>query len=709
MNTYKTYTTMTYQKNRNPLRYLFNLLPFLILLVSQTVQAQQTTLKKIEATPLNGGQIQISFILSGQASMPAVFSTDNPARIVLDFKNTRVQLANKKTPVDIGHVESVSVISGKTRTRAVVSLTDTSKYQTTISGNAIVLTLSARQTVIPEPFRATLSAAPTTNLKTAAPKVRITDIDFRRGKNGQGQVVIGLSKPDLTINSQDKNGSVAVDFIGTQLPNNLAKEFNVLDFATPITKFVASSRKNGSRLVIDINGEYSSLAYQIGNVYTIEVAPVSEKEKLAMTKQVFTGEKLTLNFQNIDVRAVLQILADFTGRNLVASDTVTGSLTLRLKNVPWDQALSIILSARGLGMREDGNVLRVAPIEELAAQERLELESQQQISELAPLHTEFIPVNYAKATDIVMLLKGPENNMLTERGNITLDKRTNTILLNDTAEKISEIKKIIHRLDIPIKQVLIEARVVNASTDFSKKLGVRFGYTHQDRFGNTNSDAISTGNLNGTTQIINGQVVDGNNRWGVNMPASSVNGFPAASVALAIAKIGKFKLLELELSALEAEGGGEILSSPRIVTSDRKEALIEQGSEVPYTTSSSSGGTTVEFKKAVLSLNVTPQITPDGHIIMDLKVNKDAIGPLFGNVPVIDTQEVNTQVLVENGETIVIGGIYEQNKANSVTRVPFLGELPFIGRLFQTKSKTDDKSELLIFVTPKILDDKLTY
>lgn len=709
MNIHKTCVTMKYLRIRNPMRHLTILLPILILLVGQPVQAQPTALEKIESTPLTGGQIQISFILSGKANMPAVFSTDNPARIVLDFKNTGIQLNNKKTPVNIGHVESVSVMSASNRTRAVVNLTDTSKYQTSISGNTVVLTLSAQQAVIPEPFRRTLSAAPAADMAPATPKTRITDIDFRRGKNGQGQIVIGLSRPDLTINSEDKNGSVVVDFIDAQLPRNLAKEFNVLDFATPVTKFITSSGKNNAKLTIDISGEYSSLAYQIGNVYTVEVTPVTAEEKLAAKKKIFTGEKLTLNFQNIDVRAVLQILADFTGRNLVTSDTVTGSLTLRLKNVPWDQALSIILSARGLGMREDGNVLRVAPVEELAAQERLELESKQQISELAPLHTEFISINYAKATDIVALLKSPETNMLTERGNITLDERTNTILLNDTTEKITEIKKIIHRLDIPVKQVLIEARIVNASTDFNKKLGVRFGYTHQDRFGNSNSNAISTGNLDGTTQIINGSVVDNNNRWGVNMPASSVNGFPAASVALAIAKIGKFKLLELELSALEAEGDGEILSSPRIVTSDRKEALIEQGSEVPYTTSASSGGTTVEFKKAVLSLMVTPQITPDGHIIMDLRVNKDAIGPLFGNVPVIDTQEVKTQVLVENGETIVIGGIYEQNKASSVTRVPFLGELPFIGRLFQTRTKTDEKSELLIFITPKILDDNLTY
>lgn len=688
---------------RFPLSIRFFLALLLSTSLSFPVFAASNALQKIEAIPLSGGQVQISFLHATAATMPTVFSTDNPARVVLDFDNTAMELADKKQSIDIGLVESVSVISAQRRTRAVINLTESAKYQTVQNGNAIVLTIGATQRAIPKPFPQQQSI--TTEPTASGP--RITDIDFRRGENGQGQIVIGLSQPDLTIDTEDKKGAITVNLINARLPDSLAKEFNVVDFATPVTTFVTSARRNNTRLDISVRGDYSSLAYQIGNVYTVEVAPVKESEQAALSKKVFTGEKLSLNFQNIEVRSVLQILADFTGKNLVASDAVGGALTLRLKNVPWDQALSIILSAKGLGMREDGNVMRIAPIEELAAQERLELESKQQISELAPLHTEFIEVNYAKASDLVTLLKGPETNMLTERGNITLDERTNTILINDTAAKISEIKKLIARLDIPVRQVLIEARIVNAGTDFSKKLGVRFGYTHFDRFGNTNSNAASTGNLNGTTQILNGEEVEGNNRWGVNLPASSVNGFPASSVALAIAKIGKFKLLELELSALEAEGAGEILSNPRVVTSDQKEALIEQGSEVPYTTASSSGATTVEFKKAVLSLKVTPQITPDGHIIMDLRVNKDAIGPEFGGVPTIDTQEVETQVLVENGETIVIGGIYEQNKASSVTRVPFLGELPFIGRLFQTRTKTDDKAELLIFVTPKILDNGL--
>jgi len=469
-------------------------------------------------------------------------------------------------------------------------------------------------------------------------------------------------------------------------------------------------------MVISSSGNYEHLAYQTTDNYTIEVRPVSQEKAEELKKDEFgySGEKLSLNFQNIEVRAVLQLIADFTGLNIVASDTVQGNITLRLKNVPWDQALDIILKTRGLGMRKSGNVVLIAPNDELAAREQKELKAQQQMVELAPLQTQFYQINYAKAADIATLLKAENNSILSKRGNVTLDERTNTLMVLETADKHEEIARLIERLDIPVRQVVIESRIVIANDDFSRNLGVRTGVTN---VGTNGSSGIigTTGTLEGTDTMVNSAIANNastgtplpvtlpaaNNRYNVNLPAT---GNPAT---LALAILGSDYLVDLELSALQTEGRGEVISNPRVVTSNQKEATIKQGVEIPYQEASSSGATSVSFKEAVLSLSVTPQITPDDRVVMDLAVNKDSVGQVVGGVPSINTRSVTTQVLVNNGDTVVLGGIYEQSSTQGEDKVPLLGDIPLLGYLFKSTTKIANKAELLIFVTPKILKEGL--
>jgi type IV pilus assembly protein PilQ len=460
-------------------------------------------------------------------------------------------------------------------------------------------------------------------------------------------------------------------------------------------------------MVISPMGEYEHLAYQTGNEFTIEIKQITPEELEERKKDEFgyTGERLSLNFQDIEVRSVLQLIADFTGINIVVSDTVGGSLTLRLKNVPWDQALDIILKTKGLGMREAGNVMLVAPSEELAAREKLELEAQKQIEELEPMYSEIIQVNYAKAEDIANLIKSEETSLLSDRGTATIDQRTNVILVQDVAAKLSDIRKLVARLDIPVRQVLIESRIVIASNDFAKDLGVRFGYSNREQFDGNQKDFVLGGTQQGIFEVdpITGfESPAGSGLEGLITDLGVAN--PTGSIGLAVGRLGSH-LLQLELSAMEMEGRGEVISSPRVLTSNQKAAYIESGTEIPYQEATSSGATNVQFKKAVLSLNVTPQITPDDRIVMDLVVNKDSVGQVFLGVPSIDTKEVATQVLVDNGETLVLGGIYERETLDETDRVPFFGELPLVEHLFKTTRKVDDKSELLIFVTPKIVKE----
>jgi type IV pilus assembly protein PilQ len=460
----------------------------------------------------------------------------------------------------------------------------------------------------------------------------------------------------------------------------------------------------------DTSKDYEHLAYQSDDQYVVEVRELAEEVVEQRKKDVFEGERLSLNFQDIEVRSVLQLIADFTNLNMVVSDAVSGNLTLRLKNVPWDQALDIILKTKGLGKRVNGNVIYVAPSEEIAAREKLELEAQQQVQELAPLRSEFIQVNYARAGDLAELFKSSDNSLLSERGNVTVDERTNNLLVQDTALKLDEIRRLVERLDVPVKQVLIESRIVVATDDFSKSLGVRFGVTNidDDFDGRDGNIGVVSGGLNATNDAINGDDLELNDRLNVNLPAAGSTG----SIGLALAKLPLGLLLELELSAAQAESRAEVISTPRVIASNQTTARIEQGTEIPFQSATSSGATDVEFKKAVLSLEVTPQITPDDRVSMKLVVTNDSVGEQVpsgfgGFIPSIDTNEVETDVLVDNGQTIVLGGVYQQDKSNSISRVPFFGDLPFVGVLFRNTATENNKSELLVFITPKIISEQL--
>ena len=675
--------------------------------------ASALTLDDMSYTSLPGDRVQLRLQLSEPVGSDMLsFTIDNPARVAIDFPGTSLNLEQKSQNIGIGNAEQVTAVEAEGRTRVVVNLTSMVPYDLSSDGNIVTLILEGAGADIGADMAGDVATLP-----GSATDAQINDIDFRRGTGGEAQVIVNLSNPDVGINIREQGKTIIVDFIDTNLPEELDRRLDVLDFATPAKEIDTFAHGNGTRMVITPVGLYEHLAYQSDNVFTIELKALTpaEEEELKKDKFGYTGERLSLNFQNIEVRAVLQLIADFTEFNLVASDTVGGNVTLRLKNVPWDQAMDIILKSKGLGMRQVGNVVMVAPQEEIAAREKLELEAQQQIQELAPLRTEFMQVNYAKASDISALIKDEANNLLSERGNVTVDKRTNTLLIQDTTEQLSDIRGVIQALDIPVRQVLIESRIVIANEDFSKDLGVRFGYSH---FNNSKNLALTSGNGTKSDFIsaIGGDIpgdinysgnttfhTDGLENYIVDLPVTN----PAAAFRWSVGRIGSY-LLQLELSALQAEGRGEVVSSPRVITANQKEALIESGTEIPYQEASSSGSTSVSFKKAVLSLRVTPHITPDDRIIMDLSVNKDSVGEIFGGVPSIDTNEVTTQVLVANGDTVVLGGIFESDKRDDIVQVPFFGDLPYLGRLFKRTTKNTSKQELLVFVTPKILKDSLS-
>jgi len=521
----------------------------------------------------------------------------------------------------------------------------------------------------------------------------VTGIDFRRGDLGEGRVEIDLSKADVEVDIAQTGTDVRITFANATLPAALQRRLDVIDFATPVHFVDALPEGDGSTIVIEAKGSYDYLAYQADNKLVLDFKPVAEEDAEKRRKERFpySGEKLSLNFQDIEVRSVLQLIADFTNLNLVASDTVDGRITLRLQNVPWDQALDLILKTKGLDKRKIGNVLMVAPADEMANRERLELENSRQVAELAPLQTEFIQVNYAKATNIAALMSA-EQGLLSSRGSVSVDDRTNTLLVQDTAAKMDAIRGALNYLDVPVRQVQVEARIVIAKDTFAKTLGVRWGLGD----GTAGQDTIefNSGNNNVNGGLAGGIAVD--------------LGAAGATSALKLGFINGDNTLDLTLSALQSDGISEVVSQPKLITADGQTARIESGVEIPYQEASSSGASTVSFKDAVLSLEVTPQITPDDRIIMDLKVNKDSVGQIFAGIPSIDTREIQTQVLVENGETIVLGGVYERNKVENVSKTPFLGDIPVLGKLFTRTTKTDEKTELLIFITPKLIKDTVS-
>jgi type IV pilus assembly protein PilQ len=685
--------------------------------------AQARELIGLDYSVMTGNAVQLVFTFDEDAIEPRSFTIDEPARIALDFADTENKLKQRAMRVGIGAMQSIITASSKGRTRVVLNLSRATDFDTSVSGNQMILTLSGGSD-----SATTLAQAADGGGRSSTPVAMsqanqdnalakgITNIDFKRGENGAGRVIIDLTSTAITTDVWRESDSVHIEFIGSQLPPELQRRLDVSDFATPISYIDTIQDGSTTKMTITANGDFEHLAYQAEKVYTLEVAPISreEEEKRKKDKFGYTGERLSLNFQDIEVRSVLQLLADFTGLNLVVSDSVEGNLTLRLKNVPWDQAMDIILKTKGLAQRKAGNVILVAPTDEIAAREKLELEARKQVQELEQLRTEFIKVNYAKAEEMADLLKLKDNAILSPRGSVSVDGRTNTLLIKDTNASLSNVRQLLSELDIPVRQVLIETRVVTANDDFSKELGVRFGVSN-DSFGagQTGNGAATAGTLGlnnpngaGTTGLINSvgnTLAGGVDGLNVNMPLQN----PAGSIALALAKLPLGTLLELELSAAQTEGRGEVVSSPRVITADSHTARIEQGVEIPYLTLDD-GVATLKFRKAVLSLETTPQITPDDRIIMDLEVHKDSRGEdvSFGqalSAPTIDTRKVQSQLLVDNGQTVVLGGIYETEQSTQVTRVPFFSDLPLIGNLFKSTTARDDRTELLIFVTPKIL------
>ncbi len=675
--------------------------------VPTLASAEENAITEINYTSLPGDQVQIRISLENLAAEPGSFTIDSPARIAFDFPNTKIKLANRSQNIGIGVARSIKTIEAGGRTRVVLNLSRLVAYNTFVDGNDVVVTLGGLPSTT-----LTAKSANIVGLESKASGTSIKNIDFRRGDKGEGRIIIDLSDPNTPVDLKTRGEQITVTVTDSTISSELERRLDVIDFGTPVKTIDAFNQSGNVKIVITGIGEFEQLAYQADSTFTVDVKPIiketaAEKQK---KKFAFKGERLSLNFQNIEVRAVLQLIADFTDLNLITSDTVTGNVTLRLKNVPWDQALDIILRSKGLAMVKDGNVISVAPAEEVAARAKLDLTIEAQ----APLISESIQVNYAKATELTKLLKTKDNSLLSERGSVSVDERTNKLLIRDTAKNISSIVALIQELDIPVRQVLIESRIVLATNEFSKELGVRFGVTSEKYTSTSNS--VAGGGHSGVSEVLfdtlNRQLptdtVDYNypELYNVNLPATNLAS-SAGKIGLAFATLPWGTLIDLELSAAQFEGQSEIISSPRVITSDQSEAVIETGSEIPYQEASSSGATTVAFKKAVLQLVVTPQITPDDRIIMELQVSKD--NPDFANVvngvPPINTQSVETTVLVDNGETIVLGGVYEQTKSKAVNRIPFFGDLPIIGFLFRDHFEQNDKSELLIFVTPKLLKD----
>ncbi|HET7570331.1 MAG TPA: type IV pilus secretin PilQ [Gammaproteobacteria bacterium] len=664
--------------------------------------ASQNQLQSIQATPLGGDRVQIDLTLANPAPAPRSFSIDKPARIAIDLPGTTPALDSMHQSVDVGAVREVETAAAGGRTRVVLDLNYPAPYSTRTDGRHVYITVGQGAAQTASTFGPKSGGTVTTAVQS-----KVEKIDFRRGEDGAGRVLVTLSDPHTEANVQKQGDEVVVQLKNTTLPKKLMQRLDVRDFATPVTAIDALKRGDNTRLVIHTHGQYQQLAYQSDDLLAIEIKPVTEAQQARAQKKQYTGKRLTLNFQDISVRAVLQILADFTGLNMVVSDSVNGNITLRLQNVPWDQALDIILKSKGLAMRKHGNVIVVAPAKEIAQREQQQLQAKQQIQQLLPLESAFIQVNYAKAADLAKLIKSQQNSLLSKRGSVTVDARTNTLLVQDTADRLDNIRELVHKLDVPVRQVLIESRIVIVNSDFTRELGVRLGETatHPTDSGliavsgsAEAADSIAASGVSPPT----GALAPLDSRLAVNAPASS----PVGQLAVSILS-GNY-LLDLELSALQAEGHGEVISRPHVITANQQEALIQQGVQIPYQQASSSGATNTQFKNAVLKLQVTPQITPDNKIIMDLDVSKDSVGATVpsatgGTVPSIDTREVKTQVLVDNGDTVVLGGIYETSRTQSVHKVPLLGDIPLLGFLFRNTSTTNNKKELLIFVTPKII------
>jgi type IV pilus assembly protein PilQ len=696
-----------------------------MLIATSPAQAQDPAARRLEAIdvqPLPGQRLELRLRLDGAAPEPMTFTIDDPARIAVDLPNTTLALPSRRQDVNLGPLTTILAAEANGRTRIVLNMSSLTPYETRVSGDSVYIEIGGdpAATFTAQPA----GPGPGGQPGSAAEGRSINNIDFRRGPDGAGQVLVELNDPRTTVDVRQEGGRIIVDFANTTLPTELLRRLDVTDFATPVATVDAIRADRAARLVVTASGNYEQVAYQADNVFTLELKPPPEVEQQQGSAfdadREYVGDPLTLTFQDLETRAVLQLLADFSGLNIVVSDSVQGNVTLRLQDVPWDQALDIVMTTKGLDMRRNGNVIIVAPAEEIAAREQAQLEALSALQELEPLRSEFIQVNYAKAGDLAQLISGGganTNALISERGSVAIDARTNTLLVQDTNDRLANIRRLVTTLDVQIRQVQIESRIVIVNDDYSRQLGVRFGSTIvKENSSNglvsltgsgSGSDTIvgsALNNLTGTGQPFPVAIAPVNQRYNVNLPVAN----PAGSIALAI--LDSDYLVDLELSALQAEGNGEIYSTPRVIVSNNNQARIEQGVEIPYQESSSSGATTTQFKEAVLSLTVTPQITPDDRIIMDLLVTKDSVGENVasatgGFVPSIDTRSVETQVLVNDGETVVLGGIYETESRDTFTKVPVLGDIPGLGYLFRSRNNLNNRAELLIFVTPRILRD----
>jgi type IV pilus assembly protein PilQ len=679
---------------------------------SVATAAATVVIEDIAFTAQPGAQLEVRLTFSEPPPADIEsYTIDEPARIVLDFPDTRSGLEQKRYSVSQANVTSVMVLESGDRTRMIVNLVDLVPFESSISGPQLTL-------MVGQDNGQTMAASPATDiLQTDANRVErvvseITDLAFQRSSDGEGLLILTLTNSKVDASIFSEGGDITLQFLNTNIRESLIRRFDVTDFATPVKGIEVSTTDRGTKLKLRADGLYDYLAYQTGDEYILAVAALSEEEKRERLKEFdYVGDRISLNFQSIEVRAVLQLIADFTELNLVASDSVTGSITLRLQNVPWDQALDLVLKTRGLDSRQIGNVLMVAPAQEIAERERQEIEANKQLAELAPLQSEFIRIRYAKAIDVVELFEaGSEEggSLISERGSVVVDERTNSIVVTDTGSKLAEIRELIEKVDIPIRQVMIEARIVIATSNIDEQLGIRWGGGYLnvsgDKFASIAGDTASVTSLN--NQLISGGQVD--------MPSAPFVdlGVAEGTSGFAVGFTSTDLFLTAELSALEASGESEVLSQPKIITGDKQKAVIKSGQEIPYQEGAASGATTTAFKEAVLKLDVTPNITPDDRVLLDLVVNQDSIGDLVpsgngGLIPTIDTTELTTQVLVGNGETVVLGGVFKNDELLKVEKVPVLGDIPYLGNLFKSTANSQQKTETLIFITPRILSEAL--
>lgn len=681
----------------------------LMLLAMMASYGHGVELKDIRFSSLPGDVTEIEMDFSGIPPTISGYTIDKPARIAVDLPGVSSVLTSKRYQIGQGNARTAMIVSTNDRTRLVVNLTRMVDYTSRVEGQTLVLRIGQSEgAAVFQPAAPVGLAAATRDTG-----FRIVNVDFRRGEMGDGQVQIMLSDDKAAANIRREGSRIIADLKGVRLPENLSRRLDVTDFATPVRFVDARTEEGSARIVIEpTSDDFEFLAYQTDRLLSINVT-FPAKEQLEERKKQFpyTGEKLSLNFQNIEVRAVLQLIADFTGLNLVASDTVQGSITLRLQNVPWDQALDLVLKTKGLGKRQMGSVLLIAPAEEISAREKVELEAVRQVEELAPLVTEYMQLKYAKATDLAALLTS-ENGLLSARGSAVVDGRTNTLLMKDTAATLERVREALAMLDVPVRQVLIEARIVIANTSVGEEMGVKWGgAAFQNNGSNWTTAGGSQQTLTEANQILFNRASGGGGNPTVDLGPANVVNFGvtnASATSFAIGYQTANYLLDMELAAIETEGRGEIVSQPRVMTADGQTAIIESGTEIPYQEASSSGATSVSFKSAVLKLEVTPQITPDDRIIMDLLINQDSVGELTVAGPSINTNSVKTQVLVNNGETIVLGGIFQSQEIIQVSKTPFFGDLPLIGALFRYKNYSETKTELLVFITPRLVKDTLS-